>query len=72
MSNGTTAVTFDTGDTSFILVSTALVMIMIPGLAFFYAGMVHRKNVVATMYQSMITLGIVMIQWWFWGYSLGT
>ncbi|KAL0483000.1 ammonium transporter [Acrasis kona] len=43
---------------------------MTPGLAFFYGGMVHRKNIVATLYQSMVAMGIVMVQWWFWGYSL--
>ena len=47
----------DTGDTSWILISSALVMLMTPGLALFYGGMVRRKNVLGTIMQSFIALG---------------
>ena len=58
------------GDTAFVLVATALVMLMTPGLALFYGGMVRKKNVLATMMQSFIMLGLISIQWVLWGYSL--
>ena len=62
--------TMNTGDTAFILVSSALVMLMTPGLALFYGGMARRKNVLGTIMQSFICLGLVSIVWWLWGYSL--
>ncbi len=58
------------GDTAFILVSSALVMFMTPGLALFYGGMVRNKNVLATIMQSFIIIGIVTVTWVLWGYSL--
>ena len=57
-------------DTAFMLVSAALVLLMTPGLGFFYAGMVRRKNVLATFQQSFILLGVVALQWVMFGYSL--
>ena len=61
----------DTGDTAWILVSTALVLLMtIPGLALFYGGMVRKKNVLATMAQSLTAAAIVSIVWVVIGYSL--
>lgn len=60
----------DTGDTAWVLVSTALVMLMTPGLALFYGGMVRRKNVLGTIMQSFIALGVISIQWVLIGYSL--
>jgi Amt family ammonium transporter len=60
----------DTGDTAFIMVSAALVMLMTPGLAFFYGGMVRRKNVLGTMMHSFVAVGLISIQWILWGYSL--
>lgn len=60
----------DTGDTGFLLVSAAMVMLMIPGLAFFYSGMVRAKNVLATALQSFFALGIVTVLWVLVGYSL--
>ena len=62
--------TIDNGDTSWILISSALVFLMIPGLALFYGGMVRRKNVLNTMMMSFIALGVVTIQWVLAGYSL--
>jgi Amt family ammonium transporter len=60
----------NTGDISFMLVATALVMLMTPGLALFYGGMVRSKNVLSTMLQSFACLGIVTIIWVLYGYSL--
>ena len=61
----------DTGDTAWMLTSTALVLMMtIPGLALFYAGMVRKKNVLATMMQSFIICCLVTITWMVIGYSL--
>ncbi len=60
----------DKGDTAWLLISTALVMLMTPGLALFYGGMVRRKNVLGTIMQSFIALGVVSIVWMLWGYSL--
>ena len=57
-------------DTAWILVSSALVMLMLPGLALFYGGMVRRKNVLGTLMHSFIPLGVITIQWVFIGYSL--
>jgi len=60
----------DTGDTAWMLISTALVMLMTPGLAFFYGGMVRRKNVLGTIMQSFAILCIVSVIWVLWGYTL--
>jgi ammonium transporter, Amt family len=60
----------DTGDTAWILISTALVMLMTPGLAFFYGGMVGRKKVLGILMQCFILLCVISIQWVLYGYSL--
>ena len=60
----------DTGDTAFMLVATALVMLMTPGLALFYGGLVRSKNVLATIMQSFICLGLITIIWVVYGYSM--
>jgi len=60
----------NTGDTSFILVSTALVFLMTPGLALFYGGMVRKKNVLSTLMHSWIVIGIISLQWILVGYTL--
>jgi Amt family ammonium transporter len=60
----------DTGDTAFLLVSSALVMFMTPGLALFYGGMVRAKNVLGTLMQSMFALGLVTVLWVLIGYTL--
>jgi ammonium transporter, Amt family len=61
----------DTGDTAWMLASTALVMFMTPGLALFYGGLVRSKNVLGTIMQSFFALGLVSIVWMVAGYSLG-
>ena len=60
----------DSGDTAWMLMSTALVMLMIPGLALFYGGMVRSQNVLSTIMHSMIALGLITIQWVVLGYTL--
>jgi ammonium transporter len=60
----------DPGHTAWMLVATALVMLMVPGLALFYGGMVRRKNVLATMMQSMVALSVVGVFWIAFGYGL--
>jgi len=60
----------DSGDTAWVLTSTALVMLMTPGLALFYGGLVRRKNVLSTIMQSMFILGLVSVTWVLFGYSL--
>ncbi|MDC0744085.1 ammonium transporter [Polyangium mundeleinium] len=60
----------DTGDTAWLLVSTALVLFMTPGLALFYGGMVRRKNVLSTLMHAFAALPIVTLQWVLFGYSL--
>ncbi len=60
----------DTGDTGFMIICSAFVLLMTPGLAFFYGGMVRRKNVVNTMMTSMFVIGIATVMWVLFGYSL--
>ena len=61
---------FDTGNTGFMLLATSLVMLMTPGLAFFYGGLVNRKGVLTIMMQSFVSMGITTILWYLVGYSL--
>jgi len=60
----------DTGDTAWILVSAALVMLMTPGLGFFYAGLSRRKNVITVLMQCIASVALVSVVWALWGYSL--
>ncbi|EKD27807.1 MAG: hypothetical protein ACD_79C00566G0003 [uncultured bacterium] len=60
----------DTGDTAFIMICSALVMLMTPGLAFFYGGMVRKKNVLSILMQCFIILCVLSLQWVLIGYSL--
>ncbi len=65
---GTTPI--DTGDTTFIIMSAALVFVMTPGLALFYGGMVRKKNVLNTMMNSFIIIGLISVQWVLIGYTI--
>src|SRR5688572_17277207 len=58
------------GDTAWMLISTALVLFMIPGLALFYGGLARSKNMLGTMMHSLITMGVITLQWVAFGYSL--
>jgi len=61
---------YSSADIAWVLVSTALVFLMTPGLAFFYGGMVHRKNVISTMIKSTVAAGVVGVLWVVCGFSL--
>ncbi len=67
---GNSAGKIDTGDTAWMMVSTALVMIMTPALGFFYGGLANRKNIISTVFQSFIALGLVSVLWVVFGFSL--
>jgi Amt family ammonium transporter len=60
----------DSGDTAWMLVSSALVLLMTPGLAFFYGGLVRSRNVLNTMMMSLVMMGVIGVTWTLWGYSL--
>ncbi len=60
----------NSGDTAWIIVSTALVMLMTPALGFFYGGLVRRKNVLSTIMHSFFILALISVQWVLWGYTL--
>jgi Amt family ammonium transporter len=62
--------TIDTGNTAFMLLCSSLVMLMTPGLAFFYGGLVGRKNVLAIMMQSFVSMGWTTVLWWAVGFSM--
>lgn len=61
---------FDTGLTGFMILATSLVMLMTPGLAFFYGGLADKKNILGVMIQSFVSLGVTTILWFAFGYSL--
>ncbi len=61
---------FDTGTTTFMILSTSLVMLMTPGLAFFYGGLAGKRNILGIMMQTFVSLGITTIMWVAFGYSL--
>src|SRR5438552_12062884 len=61
---------YNSADVAWIIVATALVFLMTPGLAFFYGGMVHRKNVISTMIKSVVAAGVVGVLWITVGFSL--
>ncbi len=65
-----TADTIDKADTAWMIVATAFVLFMTPGLSFFYGGMVSVKNVISTMLQSFIALGVISLLWYLVGFSL--
>ena len=60
----------DSGDTAWMIVASAFVLLMTPGLSFFYGGMVNKKNIISTMLQSFIALGVISILWVLVGFSL--
>src|SRR5436190_21330243 len=62
--------TISAGDTAWLLMSAAIVMLMTPALGFFYGGLVRRKNVLATIMHSFFMLCLVSVQWILFGYSL--
>ncbi|KAG8896637.1 hypothetical protein FRB99_008789 [Tulasnella sp. 403] len=67
--DGSTIV-YNMGDIAWVMTSTALVWLMIPGIGFFYSGLLRRKNAASMLWVSVVVLAVVSIQWFFWGYSL--
>lgn len=61
---------YSAGDTSYIIVSSAMVLIMIPGLGFLYSGLARRKSALSMIWACMGSISVVTFQWYFWGYSL--
>lgn len=70
MDEGTTAPTYNPGDVAWVLASTALVWLMIPGIGYFYSGMARRKNALSLIMGCLLSLVVVSVQWFIWGYSL--
>src|ERR1700704_2167674 len=70
INEGETSMIIDTGNTAFMLLCSSLVMLMTPGLAFFYGGLVGRKNVLAIMIQSFVSMGWTTVLWWVFGFSV--
>lgn len=68
--NNTNRINHDTGDNAWMMTSTALVLMMTPALAFFYSGLVDRKNILNQLFLSFICMGIVFVQWVLFGFSL--
>ena len=66
----TGSVPVDAGSTAWMLVSSALVLLMVPGLALFYGGLVRRKNVLTTMLHSFVAMAVIGVQWILFGYML--
>lgn len=61
---------YNLGNMAWIIVATALVFIMIPGLGFFYAGLLRKKSALSMIWMSMTVLSVVTFEWFFWGFSL--
>nr|AGM18797.1 high-affinity ammonium transporter [Peltigera malacea] len=61
---------YESGDIAWMLASTALVLLMIPGVGFFYSGLARRKSALSLIWLSMMATGVTSFQWFFWGYSL--
>ncbi|MCJ1475903.1 ammonium transporter Amt1 [Lambiella insularis] len=61
---------YEPGDISWMLTSTALVLLMIPGVGFFYSGLARRKSALSLLWLTMMATGVISFQWFFWGYSL--
>lgn len=61
---------YNPGDQAFILVASAMVLLMIPGLAFLYSGLARRKSALSLIWACMFSASVITFQWYFWGYSL--
>ncbi|KAL5002722.1 ammonium transporter AmtB-like domain-containing protein [Aspergillus recurvatus] len=61
---------YSSGDIAWVITSTALVLLMIPGVGFFYSGLARRKSALSLIWLSLMSIGVVSFQWFFWGYSL--
>ncbi|KAK4144718.1 ammonium transporter AmtB-like domain-containing protein, partial [Dichotomopilus funicola] len=63
-------VPFNAGDQAFIIVASAMVLLMIPGIAFLYSGLARRKSALSLIWVVMMSFSVIVFQWYFWGYSL--
>jgi ammonium transporter, Amt family len=61
---------YQTGDIAWMITATALVLLMIPGVGFFYSGLARRKSALSLIWLSIMSTAVVSLQWFFWGYSL--
>lgn len=61
---------FQSGDSAFIIVASAMVVIMVPGLGFLYSGLARRKSALSMIIACMGSITVITFQWYFWGYSL--
>lgn len=61
---------YETGDLTWMIISTALVLLMIPGVGFFYSGLARRKSALSLISMSLLAVAVVSFQWFFWGFSL--
>ncbi|WEW57975.1 low affinity high capacity ammonium permease [Emydomyces testavorans] len=61
---------FQSGDQAYIIIASAMVMIMVPGLAFLYSGLARRKSALSMIWACMCSMSVIFFQWYFWGYSL--
>jgi Amt family ammonium transporter len=61
---------YQSGDQAFILVASAMVLVMVPGLAFLYSGLARRKSALSLIWACMFSASVITFQWYFWGYSL--
>lgn len=62
---------YNPGDQAYIIVASAMVLIMVPGLGFLYSGLARRKSALSMIFACMGSCSVVTFQWYFWGYSLG-
>lgn len=63
-------VLYQSGDIVFLLMSTVLVLLMVPGVGFFYSGLARRKSALSLLWLSVMSIAVVSFQWFLWGYSL--
>lgn len=61
---------YNPGDQAYILVASAMVLVMVPGLAFLYSGLARRKSALSLIWACMFSASVITFQWYFWGYSL--
>ena len=61
---------FNAGDQAYIIVASAMVLLMIPGIAFLYSGLARRKSALSLIWVTMMSFSVIVFQWYFWGYSL--
>ena len=61
---------YNAGDIAWMITATALVLLMIPGVGFFYSGLARRKSALSLIWLSVMATGLISFQWFFWGYSL--